>query len=43
MNRAACLWRGRIDIDAAGTIEVPQGPGVGYEPDRDIMERYRVA
>ena len=27
MKRAACLWRGRIDVDANGDIEVPQGPG----------------
>jgi L-alanine-DL-glutamate epimerase-like enolase superfamily enzyme len=43
MKRAACLWRGRIDADANGCVEVPQGPGLGYEPDKDIMERYRVA
>jgi L-alanine-DL-glutamate epimerase-like enolase superfamily enzyme len=42
MNRAACLWRGRIDIDAQGSIAVPDGPGLGYEPDREVMERYRV-
>jgi L-alanine-DL-glutamate epimerase-like enolase superfamily enzyme len=43
MNRAACLWGGRIDIDANGTITVPQGPGLGYEPDKGIIERYRVS
>lgn len=43
MNRAACLWRGRIDVDASGTIAVPEGPGLGYEPDKEIMERYRVS
>jgi L-alanine-DL-glutamate epimerase-like enolase superfamily enzyme len=43
MKRAACLWGGRIDIDAAGTIAVPDGPGLGYEPDREVIERYRVA
>ena len=43
MKRAACLWRGRIDADATGSIEVPQGPGLGYEPDKDVMERYRVS
>jgi L-alanine-DL-glutamate epimerase-like enolase superfamily enzyme len=42
MKRAACLWRGRIDVDANGNVEVPQGPGLGYEPDPDIMDRYRV-
>jgi L-alanine-DL-glutamate epimerase-like enolase superfamily enzyme len=41
MNRAACLWGGRIDTDAQGFIAVPEGPGLGYEPDRDVMERYR--
>jgi L-alanine-DL-glutamate epimerase-like enolase superfamily enzyme len=43
MNRAACLWGGRIDIDAKGTIALPDGPGLGYEPDRAVMERYRVS
>jgi L-alanine-DL-glutamate epimerase-like enolase superfamily enzyme len=43
MKRAACLWRGRIDADATGSIEVPQGPGLGYEPDMEVMERYRVS
>jgi L-alanine-DL-glutamate epimerase-like enolase superfamily enzyme len=43
MKRAACLWGGRVDTDANGTIAVPEGPGLGYEPDKEIMERYRVA
>ena len=43
MNRAACLWRGRIDVDANGTVAVPDGPGLGYEPDAEVMERYRVS
>ena len=43
MKRAACLWRGRIDVNADGCIEAPQGPGLGYEPDRDVMEQYRVS
>jgi L-alanine-DL-glutamate epimerase-like enolase superfamily enzyme len=43
MKRAACLWRGRIEPDANGSIEVPQGPGLGHEPDREVMERYRVS
>jgi L-alanine-DL-glutamate epimerase-like enolase superfamily enzyme len=43
MKRAACLWRGRIDVDSNGHIAVPDGPGLGYEPDRDVMERYRAA
>jgi L-alanine-DL-glutamate epimerase-like enolase superfamily enzyme len=43
MKRAACLWRGRIEIDANGSVEVPQGPGLGYEPDREVMEQYRVS
>jgi L-alanine-DL-glutamate epimerase-like enolase superfamily enzyme len=43
MKRAACLWRGRVEVDADGNVEVPQGPGLGYEPDRAVMEQYRVA
>ena len=43
MNREACLWRGRSMIDAKGTIAVPDGPGLGYEPDKAVMERYRVS
>jgi L-alanine-DL-glutamate epimerase-like enolase superfamily enzyme len=43
MNRAACLWRGNIDVDAQGNIAVPDGLGIGYEPDQDVMERYRVS
>jgi L-alanine-DL-glutamate epimerase-like enolase superfamily enzyme len=42
MKRAACLWRGGVDVDADGKIAVPTGPGLGYEPDRDVMEQYRV-
>jgi L-alanine-DL-glutamate epimerase-like enolase superfamily enzyme len=43
MNRAACLWGGRTDVDPNGTITVPDGPGLGYEPDKAIIERYRVS
>jgi L-alanine-DL-glutamate epimerase-like enolase superfamily enzyme len=43
MKRAACLWRGRVEVDADGNVEVPQGPGLGYEPDRAVMEQYRVS
>jgi L-alanine-DL-glutamate epimerase-like enolase superfamily enzyme len=43
MKRAACLWRGRIDTDANGSIEVPLGPGLGYEPDMDVVKRYSVS
>jgi L-alanine-DL-glutamate epimerase-like enolase superfamily enzyme len=42
MKRAACLWQGRIDIGTDGAIDVPEGPGLGYEPHRDTIERYRV-
>src|SRR5690242_1001237 len=42
MKRAACLWGGRVDTDAEGNVAVPQGPGLGYEPDRSVMEQYRV-
>ena len=43
MKRAACLWRGRVDVDANGNVGVPQGPGLGYEPDKAVMEQYRVS
>ena len=43
MKRPACLWGDRIAVDAKGHVAVPQGPGLGYEPDRDVMEKYRVA
>ena len=43
MKRAACLWGDRINVDANGTITVPQGPGLGYEPDKRIIERYCVS
>jgi L-alanine-DL-glutamate epimerase-like enolase superfamily enzyme len=43
MNRAACLWRGHVDVDANGTVAVPEGPGLGYEPDQEVMARYRVS
>ena len=43
MKRAANLWRGRVDVDENGNVEVPEGPGLGYEPDREVMEQYRVS
>ncbi len=43
MKRAGCLWRGRVDVDANGDVEVPQGPGIGYEPDKAVMEQFRVS
>jgi L-alanine-DL-glutamate epimerase-like enolase superfamily enzyme len=43
LEREACLWGGRADSDATGHVAVPSGPGLGYEPDRGVMERYRVA
>jgi len=42
MNRAACLWHGAVDVGADGTVAVPEGPGLGYDPDREVMERFRV-
>ncbi|MBR0830676.1 mandelate racemase/muconate lactonizing enzyme family protein [Bradyrhizobium manausense] len=43
LKREACLWGGRADVDATGHVAVPTGPGLGYEPDRNVMERYRIA
>ncbi|OAF18181.1 mandelate racemase/muconate lactonizing enzyme family protein [Bradyrhizobium neotropicale] len=42
LKREACLWDGRADVDATGHVAVPTGPGLGFEPDRGVMERYRV-
>ena len=42
VTRAACLWRDGIKVDAQGTIAVPEGPGLGCEPDQSVMEAYRV-
>jgi L-alanine-DL-glutamate epimerase-like enolase superfamily enzyme len=43
MKRDACLWRGGVDVDASGHIDVPTGMGLGFEPDKAVMERYRVS
>ena len=43
MTRAGCLWRGRVSVDGNGDVEVPQGPGIGYEPDREVMEKFRAS
>ena len=37
------LTRERLPIDSEGFLEVPTGPGLGIEVDRDVLERYRVA
>ena len=37
MKRPACLWRGRVDVDDSGNVAVPDGPGLGYEPDPEVM------
>lgn len=42
LKREACLWGGRADVDATGHVAVPTGPGLGYDPDPGVMERYRV-
>jgi L-alanine-DL-glutamate epimerase-like enolase superfamily enzyme len=43
LKREACLWGSRADVDATGRVAVPTGPGLGYDPDPEVMERYRVA
>jgi L-alanine-DL-glutamate epimerase-like enolase superfamily enzyme len=43
MKHAASLWGDRIGADTNGNIAVPQGPGLGYEPDRDVMEKYLIS
>jgi L-alanine-DL-glutamate epimerase-like enolase superfamily enzyme len=42
MKRAANLWRDLVNVDGHGDIAVPEGPGLGYEPDLKVMEQYRV-
>jgi L-alanine-DL-glutamate epimerase-like enolase superfamily enzyme len=42
MRRAACLWRELIAVGADGAIAVPDGAGLGAEPDRAVMARYKV-
>jgi L-alanine-DL-glutamate epimerase-like enolase superfamily enzyme len=43
MKRAASLWGDSVNADANGDIAVPQGAGLGYEPDLKVMEQYRVS
>ena len=43
MKRAACLWGGRIAVDANGFVDVPTGPGLGYEPDKAVLEQFRAS
>src|SRR5439155_258111 len=43
MTRPACLWRGGVDTGADGAVAVPEGPGLGYEPGKEVLERYRVS
>ena len=43
MERAACLWGEALTLDPSGVIAVPAGFGLGLEPDRAVIERYRVS
>ncbi len=43
LERPACLWSDALKLDAAGAIAVPAGPGIGLEPDRGVIDRYRVS
>jgi L-alanine-DL-glutamate epimerase-like enolase superfamily enzyme len=43
MNREACLWGDALALDSRGAIRVPTGHGLGLEPDRRVIERYRVS
>jgi L-alanine-DL-glutamate epimerase-like enolase superfamily enzyme len=29
-------------VPAGGTIRIPDGPGIGFAPDEDVVRRYRV-
>lgn len=42
MDREACLWGDALTVAADGTVRVPTGPGLGLDPDRDVIARYAV-
>ncbi len=29
-----------IPLPKAGVVKIPEGPGLGFEPDPDVMKRY---
>ena len=35
--------RPRIAVDASGFVDVPSGPGLGYEPDKAVLEQFRAS
>lgn len=37
------LCRTRIEMDADGSIPIPEGPGLGVEVNEDVVKRFRVA
>ncbi|MEJ2623301.1 MAG: hypothetical protein P8Z80_01775 [Pseudolabrys sp.] len=41
MERAACLWGAALRLDDAGCIRVPEG--IGLEPDRGVIGRFRIS
>lgn len=39
----ASLYGGLIDPDSDGNFRLPDGPGLGVEPDPDVIARYKIA
>ena len=37
----ADIYNGISNINSEGKIFIPQGPGLGIEPDKEIMEKYK--
>ena len=38
----ADLYHGTSNIDSKGNISIPNGPGLGMEPNLEIIEKYSV-
>jgi len=37
------MKRLRLALILTGTIAAPEGPGLGFEPDMEVVERFRVS
>jgi hypothetical protein len=36
------LFREKLELDGAGRVIVPERPGLGFTPNYELLERYRV-
>ncbi len=43
MKREACLWGEAVEARRPRGRSRSAGPGIGLEPDRGVIERYRVS